>query len=154
MSIAVAGSIASEAQTARILVADDDPDLRGMMAYKLVKAGFEVIETDNGLAAVDAAVACLPNLVILDIMMPGQDGLSACEQLQNDPETAQIPVMLLSAPSQPDVVRSGVMAGAVHHMVKPFSPDALLRSVRSLLRVHPTPVDPNTGRDHGRSYRW
>jgi DNA-binding response OmpR family regulator len=154
MSIAVAGSIASEAQTARILVVDDDPDLRGMVAYKLVKAGFEVIETDNGLAAVDAAVACLPNLVILDIMMPGQDGLSACEQLQNDPETAHIPVMLLSALSQPDIVRSGVMAGAVHHMVKPFSPEVLLRSVQSLLRVHPTPVDPNTGHDLGRSYQW
>lgn len=145
---------ASEAQTARILVVDDDADLRGLVAYQLVKAGFEVIETDNGLAAVDAAVACLPNLVILDIMMPGQDGLSACEQLRADPETAHIPVMLLSALSQPDVVRSGVMAGAVHHMVKPFSTEALLRSVQSLLRVHPTPVDPNTGRDLGRSYHW
>ena len=67
----------ADPQTARILVVDDDPDLRAMVAYKLVKAGFEVIETDNGVAAVDAAVACLPNLVILDIMMPGQDGLSA-----------------------------------------------------------------------------
>jgi DNA-binding response OmpR family regulator len=74
MSVAVAGSIASEVQTARVLVVDDDPDLRGMVAYKLVKAGFEVIGTDNGLAAVDAAVACLPNLVILDIMMPGRTG--------------------------------------------------------------------------------
>ena len=77
-----------------------------------------------------------------------------CEQLQQDPETAQIPVMLLSALSQPDIVRSGVIAGAVHHMVKPFSTDVLLRSVQSLLRVHPTPVDPNTGRDLGRSYTW
>lgn len=154
MSIAVAGSVASEAQTARILVADDDPDLRAMVACKLVRAGFEVIETDNGIAAVDAAVACLPNLAILDVMMPGQDGLSACEQLRADPETARIPVMLLSALSQPDVVHSGVMAGAVHHMVKPFSPDVLLRSVRSLLRAHPTPVDPNTGQNLGRSFRW
>ncbi|MET7425737.1 response regulator [Dactylosporangium sp. NPDC005555] len=147
-------AITSERQTARILVVDDDPDLRGMVAYKLVKAGFEVIETDNGVAAVDAAVACLPNLVILDIMMPGRDGLSVCEQLRDDPETAGIPVMLLSPLSQPDVVRSGVLAGAVHHMVKPFSPDALLRGVQSLLRVHPTPIDPNTGYDLGRSYQW
>jgi DNA-binding response OmpR family regulator len=147
-------AVASEKQTARILVVDDDPDLRGMVAYKLVKAGFEVIETDNGVAAVDAAVACLPNLVILDIMMPGQDGLSACAQLQADPETAHIPVMLLSALTQPDIVRSGVMAGAVHHMAKPFSLEALLGSVQSLLRVHPTPVDPNTGRDLDRSFQW
>jgi DNA-binding response OmpR family regulator len=147
-------ALASDKQTARILVVDDDPDLRGMVAYKLVKAGFEVIETDNGVSAVDAAVACLPNLVILDIMMPGQDGLTACEQLQADPETAQIPVMLLSALAQPDIVRSGVMAGAVHHMVKPFSLESLLNSVQSLLRVHPTPVDPNTGTDLGRSFQW
>ena len=147
-------AVASEQQTARILIVDDDPDLRGMVAYKLVKAGFEVIETDNGVAAVDAALACLPNLVILDIMMPGQDGLSACEQLRADPETAQIPVMLLSALTQPDIVRSGVMAGAVHHMAKPFSLEALLGSVQSLLRVHPTPVDPNTGHGLDRSYQW
>jgi response regulator RpfG family c-di-GMP phosphodiesterase len=75
--------------------------------------------------------------------------------LQSDPETARIPVLLLSC-----VVAAGRRAqrcewrGAVHHMVKPFSPDALLRSVQSLLRVHPTPVDPNTGHDLGRSYQW
>ena len=56
--------------------------------------------------------------------------------------------------TQPDVVRSGVLAGAVHHMVKPFSLDALLGSVQSLLRVHPTPVDPNTGSDLDRSFQW
>jgi DNA-binding response OmpR family regulator len=151
MSTAV---VASDKQTARILIVDDDPDLRALVAYKLVKAGFEVIETDNGVSAVDAAVACLPNLVILDIMMPGQDGLTACEQLRADPDTADIPVMLLSALAQPDIVRSGVMAGAVHHMVKPFSLEALLGSVQSLLRVHPTPVDPNTGSDLGRSFQW
>ncbi|GAA3266134.1 hypothetical protein GCM10020218_002810 [Dactylosporangium vinaceum] len=151
---AMGTAVASEKQTARILIVDDDPDLRGLVAHKLVKAGFEVIETDNGLAAVDAALACLPNLVILDIMMPGQDGLTACEQLRADPATAGIPVMLLSALGQPDVVRSGVMAGAVHHMVKPFSLETLLASVRSLLRVHPTPVDPTTGSDLGRSFHW
>ncbi|MER7007478.1 response regulator [Dactylosporangium sp. NPDC000555] len=147
-------AVASEKQTARILVVDNDQDLRGLVARKLVGAGFEVIETDNGVAAVDAAVACLPNLVILDIMLPGQDGLTACERLRADPQTARIPVMLLSALSQPDVVSSGVLAGAVHQMVKPFSLDALLGSVRSLLRVHPTPIDPNTGSDLGRSFRW
>jgi DNA-binding response OmpR family regulator len=131
MSTAV---VASDKQTARILIVDDDPDLRALVAYKLVKAGFEVIETDNGVSAVDAAVAC--------------------EQLRADPDTADIPVMLLSALAQPDIVRSGVMAGAVHHMVKPFSLEALLGSVQSLLRVHPTPVDPNTGSDLGRSFQW
>ncbi|GAA2637853.1 hypothetical protein GCM10010399_83890 [Dactylosporangium fulvum] len=100
-----------------------------------------------------AAVACLLNLVILDIMLPGQDGLTACERLQTDPETAHIPVMLLSALSQPDVVRSGVTAGAVHHMVKPFSLDALLGSVQLVLRVHPTPVDPTTVRFAGPARR-
>jgi DNA-binding response OmpR family regulator len=155
MSVAVASTDnLADNQTARILVVDDDADLRGLVAYKLVKAGFEVIEADNGIAAVDAALACLPNLVILDIMMPGQDGLTACEQLRADPETAQIPVMLLSALAQPDIVRSGVLAGAVHHLGKPFSLEHLLGSVQSLLRVHPTPVDPTTGRDLGRSFRW
>lgn len=144
----------ADPQIARILVVDDDPDLRGMIAYKLVRAGFEVIETGDGTNAVEAALACLPNLVILDIMMPGQDGLTACEQLRADPETAEIPVMLLSALAEPDIVRSGVIAGAVHHMSKPFSPESLLRSVQSLLRVHPTPVSPTTGHDLDRSFQW
>ncbi|WP_432838947.1 hypothetical protein [Dactylosporangium sp. CA-092794] len=111
-------------QIARILVVEDDPRLRGMVADRLVKAGFEVIVTDRAVGAVDAAVACLPNVIILDAMIP---------ELRADPETARIPVLLLSAG---------------------MSPGAVLGRVRELLRRYPTPIDPNTGFRLDRSFRW
>jgi DNA-binding response OmpR family regulator len=116
-----------------ILVADDDPDIRDLVAFKLEQAGFDVTAVDNGLAALDTARAAPPDLVVLDVMMPGMSGIDVCRELRADDSTATLPIILLTARAQEGDVEVGFGAGADDYVVKPFSPRELVSRVEAVL---------------------
>src|SRR3712207_1709588 len=95
-----------------ILVADDDPDIRDLVAFKLEQAGYDVAAVDDGPAALAAARSAPPDLVVLDVMMPGLSGIDVCRELRADPATRGLPVILLTARAQEGDVEVGFAAGA------------------------------------------
>lgn len=111
---------------ARVLVADDDPDIRRLVVMKLRSAGHEVIEVGDGNAAVEAARAETPDLLLLDLMMPGLTGIEVCQTLRAEERFADVPMVLLTARAQERDVSSGLAAGATAYVSKPFSPRGLL----------------------------
>ena len=116
-----------------ILVADDDMDIRDLVAFKLEQAGFDVTAVDNGLAALTAARIEPPDLVVLDVMMPGMSGIDVCRELRNDRTTSGLPIILLTARAQEGDVEVGFGAGADDYIVKPFSPRELASRVSAVL---------------------
>lgn len=117
-----------------VLIAEDDRDIREMVVTKLSGAGYRVIAVADGLAALDAIREQLPNVALLDVMMPGSSGLDVIGKLRTDERTVAVPVILLSAKSQDFDVQSGLAAGAADYIVKPFSPRELLERVETVLR--------------------
>ncbi|MGY6501838.1 MAG: response regulator transcription factor [Acidimicrobiales bacterium] len=117
----------------RVLVADDDPDILELVAFKLRGAGFDVTTVADGDAAVREARRATPDLVILDVMMPKMSGIDVCRELRSSPDTAEVPIVLLTARSQERDVERGFDAGANDYLVKPFSPRELLSRARALL---------------------
>jgi DNA-binding response OmpR family regulator len=115
------------------LIADDDLDIRDLVAFKLEQAGYEVIAVDNGAAALSAARETPPDLAVLDVMMPGLSGIDVCRELHASPSTAALPVILLTARAQEGDVAVGFGAGADDYVVKPFSPRELLSRVEAVL---------------------
>ncbi|MER7280842.1 response regulator transcription factor [Dactylosporangium sp. CA-052675] len=116
-----------------ILVADDDMDIRDLVAFKLEQAGYEVVAVDNGLAALTAATENPPDLVVLDVMMPGMSGIDVCRQLRQEQGTKALPIILLTARAQEGDVEVGFGAGADDYIVKPFSPRELVSRVEAVL---------------------
>jgi DNA-binding response OmpR family regulator len=116
-----------------ILVADDDTDIRDLVSFKLEQAGFDVTAVDNGLAALTAARREPPDLVVLDVMMPGMSGIDVCRELRADELTAGLPIILLTARAQEGDVEVGFGAGANDYIVKPFSPRELVTRVEAVL---------------------
>lgn len=114
------------AEEKRILVADDDPVILRLIQVNLELEGYQVLTANNGQEAVDMATAELPDLVILDIMMPRLDGYQACEQLKSAEATKQIPVIFLSAKAQQGDIEKGKSYGVVDYLTKPFDPSDLL----------------------------
>jgi DNA-binding response OmpR family regulator len=121
--------------TPKILVVDDEPDLLELVSFNLKAEGFEVFTAANGPEALNQARAVLPDLIVLDLMLPDLDGVAVCEILQRLPSTAPIPVVMLTAWST-DLARSvGLQAGAKEYLTKPFSPRELVSRIRSTLRA-------------------
>jgi DNA-binding response OmpR family regulator len=116
-----------------ILVADDDPDVRDLVTQKLIAAGYRVLAADNGASALRLVVTEQPDMVILDVSMPGLDGLSVCYELHSSAETARIPVLMMSGHSRQVDIDLGMTVGADDYLVKPFNPGELVRRVRWLL---------------------
>jgi two-component system alkaline phosphatase synthesis response regulator PhoP len=118
---------------APILVVDDDTDIREVVTYKLEAAGFRTLTAGDGFSALDLAGRHRPRMILLDVAMPGLDGISVCRQLQADKRTAGIPVLMLSARSRPADIDLAFGSGADDYVTKPFSPAELLRRVQGLL---------------------
>jgi DNA-binding response OmpR family regulator len=119
--------------TPTILIADDDDDIRDVIAFKLQVAGFRTLSADNGRSALNLAVERRPRMIILDVTMPQLDGLSVCYELHSCPETSQIPVLMISGNSRPDDIDLGFANGADDYLPKPFSQREMLRRVNWLL---------------------
>jgi DNA-binding response OmpR family regulator len=118
---------------AKILVAEDEPDIRELLAFTLKYGGFEVITAANGLEAVEQANKSKPDMILLDVRMPRMTGYEACKVLKEKPETAEIPIVFLSAKGQEAEVERGIEAGAIDYILKPFAPDTLISQIKKLL---------------------
>ncbi len=119
--------------SARILVADNDEDILTLVAFRLERLGHEVLVARDGQEALDRAQAELPDLCVLDVMMPRLTGYDVTEQLRAGAQTASIPVILLTARVQEADVQRGLAAGADAYVRKPFSPAELREQVEALL---------------------
>jgi DNA-binding response OmpR family regulator len=116
-----------------IVVADDDPDIVMLVSAVLAKSGFEVARATNGTDALELVRTRGPDLAVLDISMPNLDGIEVLKFVRSNPETAELPVILLSARAQEADVKNGYAVGASKYMRKPFSPSELVAVVRELL---------------------
>ena len=120
-----------------ILVVDDDQDIREVLTYKLEAAGYATLTAGDGPTALALAARHHPRLILLDIALPGMDGLEVCRALQADPATAGIPVLMVSARSDAHDIDLGFALGADDYITKPFSPRELVRRVSGRLQNTP-----------------
>jgi DNA-binding response OmpR family regulator len=118
---------------AKILIAEDERDIRDLITFTLRFAGFEVIATSNGEEAFQVAQRELPDLILMDVRMPRMTGYEACKLLKAEAITQAIPVVFLSAKGQEAEVQTGLDAGAIEYILKPFAPDQLAERVKDLL---------------------
>ncbi|GAA3448057.1 response regulator transcription factor [Planomonospora venezuelensis] len=116
-----------------VLVAEDDADIRDLIIFKLEQTGHAVTAVGDGLSALKAAREQTPDIILLDVMMPGMSGIDVCRELRRIPETAGLPIILLTARAQESDVATGLTAGADDYIVKPFSPRVLADRVHSVL---------------------
>jgi two-component system alkaline phosphatase synthesis response regulator PhoP len=124
----------AESANRSVLVVDDEPTARTMLRLILVRAGFEVFEAQDGAEALEEVKRQLPDLMILDIMMPGIDGFEVCQILRSQDETADLPIIMLSARADAESVNRGLLIGATKYLTKPVMPDELTRHVREVLK--------------------
>jgi two-component system, OmpR family, alkaline phosphatase synthesis response regulator PhoP len=117
-----------------ILIIDDEVDLVELVQYNLGKEGYAVLGAGDGESGVSLAVREKPDLVIVDLMLPGIDGLEVCRLLRQKPETAQIPILMLTAKSSETDRVIGLELGADDYVTKPFSPRELAARIKALLR--------------------
>ncbi|KPL78936.1 chemotaxis protein CheY [Ornatilinea apprima] len=120
----------------KILIAEDEADIRALIEFTLKFAGFDVVTAKNGLEALEAAQAELPDLILLDVRMPQMTGYEACEAIKSDPDIRHIPVVFLSAKGQEKEILAGLEAGATEYLLKPFAPDELARRITELLEQY------------------
>lgn len=116
-----------------VLVVDDEPMARTLLRLMLVRAGFEVSEAENGFDALDKVKVNKPDVMILDVMMPGMDGFSVCRALRKEAETEGMPIIMLSAKTDLHSVNKGLEVGANKYLTKPISPEELTRHVQDVL---------------------
>ena len=117
----------------RVLVIDDEPHIVKVIRKQLEIAGFEVSAAGDGSEGLAAVRAWRPDLVILDILLPGMDGYAVCEALKRDPALRQIPVLMLTAKALPAEQVEGFRRGADGYLTKPFQLEELLGEIRRLL---------------------
>ena len=118
---------------AHVLIADDDADIRDLVAFRLTQNGHRVTAVEDGMAALRAVREQPVELALLDIRMPGMSGLDVCRELRAKPETASLPVIMITARSQEGDVEVGFAAGADDYIIKPFSPRELSSRVIAVL---------------------
>jgi len=121
------------ASSPKILIADDEVYMLRLLEMTFKKGGYTMVSCRDGREALATAVTELPQLIVLDVMMPGLDGLEALRQLKNNPATRAIPVVVLSAKGHSLTKVEAELAGAVLFLAKPFSPNQLLGEVRRIL---------------------
>ena len=123
---------------AHVLIADDDPFLRELLTHKLSAAGYSVTSARHGGEALEQCRFPLPDLIVLDAMMPVTDGFEVLRRLKSDPLTAAVPVIMLTAMRREEDIVGALKLGAADYLVKPFIPDELVARIGRLL---PTGTD-------------
>ncbi|MDX9710191.1 MAG: response regulator transcription factor [Trichloromonas sp.] len=146
---------------ARILVIEDEEDILALIQYNLIKSGYRVECVTSGEEGVAKATALHPDLVILDLMLPGINGFEVCRRLRAEPGTAELPIIMLTAKGEDADIVSGLEIGADDYLTKPFSPQVLKARIQAVLRrrgqsgpefsgqpvaVHDLVVDPGRGK--------
>ncbi len=123
-----------------IFVVEDEEDIQELLRYNLTREGYAVTAAARGEEAVKAIMRKPPDLVLLDLMLPGLDGLEVCRMLKKDPKTAGIPIVMATAKGEESDVVAGLELGADDYVTKPFSMKVLIARVRAVLRRHKEPL--------------
>ncbi len=118
----------------KILIVEDEKDIVKMLDYNLKKEGFKTLSAHNGEDGLDMARKENPDLILLDLMLPGVDGLDVCKAIKNEAKTSHIPIIILTAKAQETDKIVGLELGADDYMTKPFSPRELIARIKALLR--------------------
>ncbi len=121
----------------KIVVIEDEPDIAEVMCYNLQREGYQVASATRGDDGLELVRNQSPSLVILDLMLPGMDGLPVCQQIKSDPLTRATPIIIVSAKGEESDVVIGLGLGADDYMAKPFSPREMLARVKAVLRRGP-----------------
>ncbi|MER3514934.1 MAG: hypothetical protein C4310_11580 [Chloroflexota bacterium] len=121
--------------SARILVVDDDPEIVNLFVYALQRAGYQVEGVLDGRAALERARQAPPDLILLDVMMPGMDGYEVARQLRAEAATSSTPIVMLTARALIADQVEGLQAGANSYLVKPVTPSVLVNKVREILSI-------------------
>jgi two-component system phosphate regulon response regulator PhoB len=124
----------------KILVIEDEPEIREIIEYNLKREGYQLLEAESGEQGLRMAASQNPDLIILDIMLPGIDGLEICRQLKRDSHLHSIPLIMVTARTEETDVVTGLELGADDYITKPFSPRVLVARVRARLRARKTAV--------------
>tara|TARA_B110000858_G_scaffold198281_1_gene263699 strand:+ start:2094 stop:2789 length:696 start_codon:yes stop_codon:yes gene_type:complete len=117
-----------------IVIVEDEPDILDVLSYNLKREGFRITAVQDGSKGLDLVQIELPDLVLLDLMLPGMDGLDICRQLKNSERTQNIPVIMLTAKGEESDIVLGLGIGADDYITKPFSPKELIARVKAVLR--------------------
>ena len=117
----------------RVLIADDDADVRELIGFKLRQSGWDVTTARDGQEALELCLASPPDVVVLDIMMPGLSGLDVCREIRQQPAIDDVPILLLTAKAREEDVERGFALGADDYVVKPFSPRELADRLDALV---------------------
>ena len=118
----------------KIIVVEDEPDLVDVVTYNLEREGYSVLASQRGDEGLNLIRSEAPDLVLLDLMLPGMDGLSICRQMKSDSSMREIPIIIASAKGEESDVVIGLEMGADDYLAKPFSPRELLARIRAVLR--------------------
>lgn len=122
---------------AKILLIEDEPDILEVLDYNLTREGYKVDSCQNGEDGLKLAIRTNPDLVLLDLMLPGLDGIEICRALKEDPTTKAIPVIMVTAKGEESDVVLGLGVGADDYVAKPFSPRELVARIKAVLRRGP-----------------
>lgn len=125
----------------KILLVDDEEDILELLAYNLKREGYQTVGVTTGEAALKKIETDTPDLMILDLMLPGIDGLEITRILKSKPKTARIPIIMLSAKGEESDVVAGLELGADDYITKPFSPRILIARVKAMIRREAIPLD-------------
>jgi two-component system phosphate regulon response regulator PhoB len=117
-----------------VLLVEDESDVVDLLRYNLNKAGFSVLIAGDGLLGLEMARKNRPEIIVLDLMLPGMDGYSVCRALKQDSDTESLPVLMLTARGEPSERVRGLEIGADDYLTKPFSPRELVLRIQALLR--------------------
>lgn len=132
----------------RILIVEDERDISDLIGFNLQRAGYEIIKAHDGIEGTELALRERPDLILLDLMLPGRDGYAVFQELRRDHRTAHTPVIILTARNRAEDRIRGLEAGADDYLTKPFSPKELMLRVQAVLKrvdAPPGAVDFNYG---------
>ncbi|TVR42276.1 MAG: response regulator [Planctomycetota bacterium] len=129
----------------RIVVIEDEPDIREVVVYNLLREGFDVVAMGHGHQGLAEVQRTPPDCVLLDLMLPGLDGIEICRQIRADSRTARVPVIMVTAKGEESDVVLGLGMGADDYLTKPFSPRELIARIKAVIRRgHGQARDPDT----------
>ncbi len=121
---------------ANILIAEDERDIRDLIQFTLMFAGHKITAAANGAEALELAPKVKPDLIMMDVRMPKMTGYEACREMKKIDEIKHVPVVFLSAKGQDEEKQTGIEAGAVAYILKPFAPDDLTRQIADILKAN------------------
>jgi len=123
----------------RVLIVEDEVDIADLIMFNLQRAGYEALKAHDGITGTETAIRERPDLIVLDLMLPGRDGYSVFREIRRDARTARIPVIMLTARAQTEDRIQGLEAGADDYLTKPFSPKELVLRVNAILKRSDAP---------------